>query len=62
VLAHSCPLGFYCDRQEIFWVDAKGAQTGTARRIAAVWWSERPAVALINVVTPQRKYRVERAN
>src|ERR1700704_1403582 len=61
VLAHGCPLAFYSDRQGIFRVNAKDAQSGDGKtefgRVA-----ERLEIEPIHALTPQAKGRVERAN
>ena len=61
VLAHGVPLAFYSDRNGIFRVNAKEAESGDGftqfGRVA-----ERVKIELIQASTPQAKGRVERAN
>jgi transposase len=61
VLAHGVPLAFYSDRNGIFRVNAKEAESGDGLtefgRVA-----ERLKIELIQASTPQAKGRVERAN
>jgi transposase len=61
VLTHGRPLAFYSDRHGIFRVNAKDAESGDGKtefgRVV-----ERLGIALINALTPQAKWRVERAN